>query len=96
MTTGLGKRFTPFILPEGFVVGQEFGCHALHFETIELDLNGELLKMHTDGQNLVSDVWNLLFQLMGPAVFNRKILFNAVPWARSPPACTNSRTSGSS
>jgi hypothetical protein len=81
VTLGLGKRYTPFILPKGFENGQPLDWHALHFETTQLNLHGELHKMHTDGRSLVSSVWDLLYQLMGPAIFNRKGFFNVVPWA---------------
>ena len=79
--TALGQVYTPFNLPAGFVAGQKFNAHACHFETERLNLNGRLRKMHSDGENLVSDVWNFLRKVIGRKKFDLLVLFNAVPWA---------------
>ena len=81
LVTALGQVYTPFNLPAGFVPGQKFNAHACHFETERVHLKGRLRKMHSDGEKLVSDVWNFLREVIGRTKFDLLVIFNVVPWA---------------
>jgi hypothetical protein len=78
----LGYQKTSVALPTESISNQDFlVCISLHYETLGLNLKGNIVKKHTEGDKLISECWEWIRLSVSPEVFAKCVKLNYIPFS---------------